>query len=290
MRSHNIRTACATQVREDMKGALHVSGHVDFRHDIDVTLSSVPDHIATLFLRVVAAIRNVVVEAHFCWGDDALLAHTAFLCKVGQSLHLEAPALVLRQMPMELVAAVQGHHIEELLDELDREEMATAVEQDAAIGEARLVGNLHKRKLNLLGVLRDGQAFAKCLSRTEQANGLVGSNENAVLVHLQGVALFLLLRKCDGLLVPFALLRRSDKREADGRFGICRRLLQLDSSSFLRPFLQELRNAYALGIVLVESNTHAACQGKQLRCVHLHLFGHRDDVVAGTLSRSKNRE
>ena len=83
MRSNGVRAARATQVGEYVQGTLHVSGHIYLGYHIDVTLSSVANDFATLFLRIVATIRNIVVEAHFTWGNDALLAHTTLLGQVG---------------------------------------------------------------------------------------------------------------------------------------------------------------------------------------------------------------
>jgi hypothetical protein len=56
--------------------------------------------------------------------------------------------LIVREVPVEPVDLVLRREIEQLLDELDRIEVPTDVEQQPAIAEARMVGDLESRQLD----------------------------------------------------------------------------------------------------------------------------------------------
>ena len=135
-----VGSARAAEGRIDVEGSLHVAGQVDFGDDVDIALGSVTHNLAALVLRVVATVGLAVVESRVT-AYDRLLADAALGSEVGKRLHFEAPSLVVGDVPVELVAAVQGQQVEILLDDGDGEIVAGAVEVDAAIAEARLVGD-----------------------------------------------------------------------------------------------------------------------------------------------------
>ena len=111
-----------------MQGTLHVAGHIDFGYYIDVALGCIADDIAAFLLCVVTTIRNVVIDAHVARTDDGLLAYTAFQRQIRISFHFKTPTLILSQMPVKLVTAVQCHCVQELLDEFYCKEVTSAVE------------------------------------------------------------------------------------------------------------------------------------------------------------------
>ena len=295
--SNLIGAARAAQVGEDVQGTLHVARHVYLGHHVDVALCCITHHLAAVILRVVAAVGDVVVDAHPARTDDRLLPHAAFLCQLGQRLHLEAPALVLGQVPVELVAAVQGHRIQELLDELHAEEVAPAVEQNTAIAEAGLVGNRGERHLHALPLapcslplapcslpLNHRHALAQRLCGTEQAHGLEGTQQDAAFADGQGVALLFLFRKGDRLLLALLVLcGRRDKGQSQRCRLAVGRQLQSHSGCLLHPLLHELRDAGNLGIAAVVGNPHVLLQGERLRGVGLHLLREGNNVVVGPL-------
>ena len=190
---------------------------------------------------------------------------------------------------MELVAAMKRHHVEELLDELDREEMPSAVQEHAAIGEARLVGNRDERQFYLLtGLSRRRKRLPKRLGSTEQACWLESRDENAVLANRQRITFLLLLRQGSRLCL-LSLLGRRGKSQPDGRFLCFRSQSKLQPYSFLNPRLQERRNAGTFAVRRIVGNAHAACQGKELGGVRLNFLWKGDDVVVGTLCRSTDK-
>ena len=163
--------------------------------------------------------------------------------------------------------------------------MASAVEQDSAIGEARLVGNLYERHYQSKSILF-GEALAKRLRGAEEANRLEGSQFDALLRNLHRVALFLLVGQSDRLfaLLAFRSGRRNETQLNRGVLVI-RSQLKLHVCFFLHPFQKELRNTGAFGIARVVANAISIFNGKHLvktRTHHLHLLWKRDDVVLGS--------
>ena len=138
---HRVGTALASKIGEHVKGSHHVAGQIDFRDDIDVSLSSIAHNLATIVLGIVASVALTVVDTHVSRSDNRLLTHTSIHCQSREPLYLEAPSLVVGQVPMELVAAVQRHHVEILFDEVYREEMTGAIQQHTSIAEAGRVGD-----------------------------------------------------------------------------------------------------------------------------------------------------
>src|SRR5688572_19966092 len=91
--------------------------------------------------------------------DDRLLAPGAHLGELRVLLDLEAPALVLREMPMKGVQLEDGHHVDVLLDELNREEVPADVEVQAAVAEPRRILDPHARHA------AGRRELAQCLTR-----------------------------------------------------------------------------------------------------------------------------
>jgi hypothetical protein len=95
---------------------------VNLGNNIDITLGSITHNITALILSVIAAVWLTVVDASIRT-DNCLLADATLLGKARELSHLEAPALIVGQVPVELVATVKLHSIDELLDHLDSEEL-----------------------------------------------------------------------------------------------------------------------------------------------------------------------
>ena len=142
--THGIRTTGTAQVGEYVKGALHVAGEVNFGNYVDVAFCGIANHFAAVVLGIISAVRNTVIDSGISGTHHSLGTHTALGSQAGISLHLETPALVFGEVPVELVAAVKRHHINELLDELNRKEMAAAVQQYATVLKTGLVLDFHK--------------------------------------------------------------------------------------------------------------------------------------------------
>ena len=168
-----------------------MTGKVNFWHYCDVSLCCVCDHLAQLFLSVVACLGSVVIK-RYGWvvhveilSDNGSGAHAGFLCKFGQGFHLETPALVFRQVPMEAVDAVQGKDVDELLDEGNGEEVTGAVEHRAAIAEAWRTAHPSIGKTHLACLVHN--ALAKRLYAIEDTARAGSLNGDAFLADVDGI-------------------------------------------------------------------------------------------------------
>ena len=142
-------------------GGQAVARHVDFGNDVNAPCPGVGHDVAHLLLRVEAAILLLsplvraypvggkvevgVVFGHGTAHADRVLvverAPAAALREQRILLDLDSPALVVGQVPMELVDFIECEHVEQLLHLIHREEVARAVEFHAAPFEAGLVGD-----------------------------------------------------------------------------------------------------------------------------------------------------
>ena len=145
---HLVGAARAAELRIGRQCRHHVAGHVDFGNHRDVAFGCVAHDVATLLLRVETAVANAVVDGCVAAHNRAC-APTANRGQLRVFFHFKAPALVVGEVPVELVHAVQGDEVDVFLHEVDGEEVARAVEVHAAIGKARLVLNHHCRQGHL---------------------------------------------------------------------------------------------------------------------------------------------
>ena len=184
---HLVRTARATVFRISSKSRHHVAGHIDFGDDGDVAVGSVAHDVAALFLSIKTAVANTIVDAGITT-DHRSRAPSANRGQFRVFLALETPTLVVGDVPVELVHAVQGDEVDVSLDELDGEEVARAVEVHSAIGEARLVLNHHCRQRNLATrLLHNRKRFSQRLNATEHSRSRLSANRNALCRHRQRV-------------------------------------------------------------------------------------------------------
>ena len=261
-----VGAARATQVGEDVQGTLHVSREVDFGNDIDVSFGGIADYLTAFVLGVVASVGLAVVDAGI-GADDRLLANAALQGKLGQGFHLETPALVLGEVPVELVAAVQGHDVEHLLDGFDGEEVTGTVEQDAAIGEAGLVLDDAEGEQHGIGA-HQRQALAQRLCSAEDADGLASGEGDGMGADGELVGFQLLLGERGfrriGFLSFFLLVCLEANLQTDGGFLVLRRQQQTDARCLLDPLLEELCRACHLGIGGIVGNAHACLEREHL--------------------------
>ena len=127
--------------------------------------------------------------------DQRLLAPGADLGQPRIALDLDAPALIVGQVPVQGVELVQREQVDELLDELLGHEMPGNVEHHAAPGEARRVLDLDARDRpihalhNRLPEDGRGQELAQRLHAVEEAGGLWRADRDLLRRHAQPVAL-----------------------------------------------------------------------------------------------------
>ena len=146
---------------------------VNFGHYVDASLAGVGHDFADVVLSVVAAVFTAAVEVllgqlqvgvvltfSIAHADGVLVVRNAPGAALGQQgifLDFYAPALVVGQVPVELVDFVERQHVEQLHDLLLGEEVARAVQFHASPLEARRVQNLAAGQLH--------QPFAQCFGQ-----------------------------------------------------------------------------------------------------------------------------
>ena len=111
-----VRAACAAIFGVCGKGCLHVAGKVNLGDNGDVTLCSVCDNLAAILLCVEerAVVLSVILAAVAT--DNSLVTLCCNGGELGVFLYLDAPALVIGEVPMETVQVVQCKHVNETLD------------------------------------------------------------------------------------------------------------------------------------------------------------------------------
>src|SRR2546429_9817129 len=110
--------------------------HLDLRHDRHEARACIGDDLADIVLRIEATVR-LAVEAPrgrvlVLSAVERLTAPRAHLGETRVLLDLEAPPLVVGQVPVEAVELMERREIEVLLHELLRHEVTGHVEMDAA--------------------------------------------------------------------------------------------------------------------------------------------------------------
>src|SRR5687767_15416028 len=160
--------------------------------------------------------------------DDRLLAPRADLGELRVLLDLEAPALVLREVPVKGVQLEDRHDVDVLLDELDREEVSADIEVQAAVAEPRGILDPHARHA------AGRRELAQRLTRVVETAIGARADLGALRRHVEDVRLVALDRRIepgrDGIAlreVSGARLqdaRPRDERVASGVGGIRHRL------------------------------------------------------------------
>ena len=124
------------RIRGDRR--LRMARQVDLRHHGDEALRGVLHDVADLVLRVIAAVRLglSVRVASGRTGRNAAAAHFGQLRVLPD---LDAPALIVGQVPVEGVELVQRHLVEQRLDFIDAAEVARDIEHQSTPDKARRV-------------------------------------------------------------------------------------------------------------------------------------------------------
>ena len=184
-----IRSARTTQVRISRDSCQLVSRKVYFGDDRDETFLGVSDHVADFVLRIehAFAIRLAVIFAGVT-ADDGFLALRPDLGQFRIFLDLDAPSLVVCQVPVEAVHIVQGKNIDELLDRIYREEVPGNIEVHTAIRETRIVVDTGGRKLDVHSFGHGGDRLTQGLHAIENTGVGCSGDLDAVLADQQAVA------------------------------------------------------------------------------------------------------
>src|SRR5207249_3429423 len=158
----------------------------------------VGDDLADIVLRMEATVR-LAVEAPrgrvlVLSADERLTAPRAHLGETRVLLDLEAPPLVVGQVPVEAVELMERREIDVLLHELLRHEVTGHVEVDAAPREPGRVldrnrgdAPYHTGRLRLPED-RGREELPQCLESVERARRAVGSNRDARRAGVEPIA------------------------------------------------------------------------------------------------------
>ena len=112
---------------------LIVAGHVYFRDDFNVPGGGIFHQLLELFFSVHAFVGCFVAKGFLTLGGHGF--------QLGVPGHREAPALVIREVEVELVEFVEGHYINEFFNILHRHKVTGSVHHHAAPSKPGLVFN-----------------------------------------------------------------------------------------------------------------------------------------------------
>ena len=142
------RLAAVAELRVCGNGRTRVSGHLDLGHDRDEAVSGVAHDLAHVVLRVEAAVglAGVAPRGRIARRRSELAVRSpgADVSQLRVALDLDAPALIVGEVPVEDVELVQRQQIQVLADGFLGHEMACDVEVAAAPGEARPVLDIQR--------------------------------------------------------------------------------------------------------------------------------------------------
>ena len=189
--AHLVGAAGASQLGIGCQGRDHVSRQVDFGDYRDVSFRGVAHDVATLLLRVKSAVGTTVVTFGVMT-DHGLRASAAHGGEARIALDLNAPALVVGQVPVEPVDVVERQQIDEAFHAVGCDEMARHIEFHAAIAEARCIahagGGNGDGGFSFLSLGKMGQCLAQRLNAVERTGIVVAFDANLLSVHLEPIA------------------------------------------------------------------------------------------------------
>ena len=137
-----VRAAGAAQLRIGGEGRDHVAGKIDLGDDDDVAVGRVGHDLAHLILGIETAVADAVVGVEVL-ADAGAVAPRADFREFRIFLDLDAPALVLGQVPVQPVDLIGGGNVDVALGLLNRPEMTAGIQMDAAVVKTRGVQDGH---------------------------------------------------------------------------------------------------------------------------------------------------
>ncbi len=124
------------------QGGEHVAGHFDFGDEGDVAGLGVGDEFAEFGLGIEERAVGLAVSLVAVAGPWGFGAAGADFGEARVLADLDAPALVVGEVELDVVEFVAGGEVDEFLEEIERHEVAGDIEEEAAVGEAGLVDDL----------------------------------------------------------------------------------------------------------------------------------------------------
>ena len=197
-RFHAVRAIrIAGELRVGGHGCREVAGHVDLGNHLDVAFGGVGDDVFQLSARVeVGAVGTICpVGAVLHGGDIGVRRHGTDRGQPRIFFHFPTPTLVFGEVEVELVEFVHRHEVEHAFNLVDAEKVAGHVEHEAAIGEARAVGDGQAGQFVACdgrvvhtGGDAGGQHLVETGESVEEAGGGGGFDRHAFGLHGQAVA------------------------------------------------------------------------------------------------------
>ena len=184
-----IRTACTSEFWIRGQGCLHMTRQVDFRNNRDISFCRIGNDFFRLLLRIESAIRFAVVLTGVM-ADYSFLALRSDFRQFRILFDFDTPTLVFRQMPVETVDIVQGHHINICLDFVDRKEMTAHIQHHSPVTETGLVIDFDGRQF-YISAFRHINCLAQRLDSIENT-GFTGSfNNNLTGIYFQLISFWI---------------------------------------------------------------------------------------------------
>ena len=144
---HLIGAASTAQFGISGQCSHHVARHINLGDDSDIAVGSIAHDFAYLVLGEETTVTDAVIHRGIVAKRGAV-APTAHLGQAGILLDFDSPSLVIGQMPVQTVHAMQGHDIKVTLHRLDTEEVTHAIQVHAAVAEARSAFHLGGRQVH----------------------------------------------------------------------------------------------------------------------------------------------
>ena len=162
LRSRFIRTSRATQLRIGSQSRQHVSRHIDLRYHRNKTIGSILYNLPSFFLRIKSTHRNTVVFVG-TRSRDRFLPMRTNLRQFRVFLDLNTPALVFRQVPMKVIDMVHSQHINDFLQIIYREKVASYIHHKPSVVKTRIILNRSCRNSSQRLSIRDWERLVNRL-------------------------------------------------------------------------------------------------------------------------------
>src|ERR1700733_793651 len=182
-----------TQLRVGHDRRTRMSWHVNFGNDGDVAIRRVRHYPTNVILRIKTAIKARMTGGGIDVGGGGRSrgdAPRADLREAGIFFDLQAPSLVIREMPMQHVQLVERHPVDESHDELRRLKVAHRVEHQSAPGEPWAVSDALRRNDDGAGSgTSGGGELPQCNGGIEESTGIAGGQQDLARCDLDRVTL-----------------------------------------------------------------------------------------------------
>ena len=140
-----IRATRATQFWIAGKSGQHMAWHINLWYDGDVSLCRISHYLTDFSLGVITAIGRLVIKVRV-GADNRTTSIRADRYELGPLWDLDAPALIVGDVPMESVHIVHSKQVDELLDKGDREKMTGTIQMHASPRKTGSVGDYNRRQ------------------------------------------------------------------------------------------------------------------------------------------------